>query len=409
MIVFLVQRFRPILAFTILFGILFTYVMIRSKIEKDKYEFPKHLHKYRARHKIKKGTGPIDAEQLKFKLEQSNLRPNITNLNKYKTSVKNSPIFLIQVHKDINRLQYLIMSLSQVTGIASSMLIFSHSFYSDSINQLILSIDFCQVVQIFYPHSLQLNPSKFPGVDPDDCPLKEKRRNPNCQVRNAELTEHKQHWWWKANFVFEHMAWLHLYKAPIIFLEEHSYVAPSLLLIYQYAVKAFSYYPHTEVLSFGRPLTRNVEMDLLTIEPWRPPFDVGLAFNKTTWRKMVSFSAQYCMYDDSSWSYSLLNLFRMFPKSHVSMIGCVTPRVLSTRHFNNIEESFKRYTKMFATLDVYPKKVKTVFLFGTDGIVENLYKEPPSGNGGWSDLRDQVLCLDPLVSTTTVEPRYYDN
>jgi len=29
---------------------------------------------------------------------------------------------------------------------------------------------FCQVMQIFYPYSMQLYPNVFPGEDPRDCP-----------------------------------------------------------------------------------------------------------------------------------------------------------------------------------------------------------------------------------------------
>ncbi|CAH2238617.1 jg1423 [Pararge aegeria aegeria] len=74
-------------------------------------------------------------------------------------------------------------------------------------------------------------------------------------------------------------------------------------------------------------------MDLLVLEPWRPPFDVGLAFNRTAWEKIESFSAQYCMFNDRSWSYSLSNLIKQFPRGYASMVACVTPRVLSTKEF----------------------------------------------------------------------------
>jgi len=33
-----------------------------------------------------------------------------------------------------------------------------------------LRLSSCQVMQIFYPYSMQLHPTEFPGQDPRDCP-----------------------------------------------------------------------------------------------------------------------------------------------------------------------------------------------------------------------------------------------
>ncbi|CAG9559374.1 unnamed protein product [Danaus chrysippus] len=142
-------------------------------------------------------------------------------------------------------------------------------------------------------------------------------------------------------------------------------------------------------------------MNLLSVEQWRPPFDLGLAFNRTTWRKIFSYSSHYCMFDDSSWSYSMWNLFGNFPKGYVTMVRFMTPRVLNSKEIVYSERKFNEYVDGFNTLNVFCKNVKAVFLFGPEGVVGRVHKCPQKDDGGWNDMRDKLLCLDPLMSTTT--------
>jgi alpha-1,6-mannosyl-glycoprotein beta-1,2-N-acetylglucosaminyltransferase len=48
--------------------------------------------------------------------------------------------------------------------------VFSHDYYDEEINELVQSVDFCKVMQIFYPYSIQTHPKEFPGESPGDCP-----------------------------------------------------------------------------------------------------------------------------------------------------------------------------------------------------------------------------------------------
>lgn len=75
----------------------------------------------------------------------------------------------LQVHKRITYLRHLIVSLAQARDISKAMLIFSHDFYHEEINELVQSVDFCKVMQIYYPYSIQTHPHEFPGEDPNDC------------------------------------------------------------------------------------------------------------------------------------------------------------------------------------------------------------------------------------------------
>lgn len=67
-------------------------------------------------------------------------------------------------------MRHLIVSLAQARDISQALLVFSHDYYDEEINSLIQSVDFCKVIQIFYPFSIQMHPHEFPGEDPNDCP-----------------------------------------------------------------------------------------------------------------------------------------------------------------------------------------------------------------------------------------------
>lgn len=64
----------------------------------------------------------------------------------------------------------MIVSLAQAKGIENVLLVFSHDYYDDEINELVQTIDFCKVIQIFYPFSIQTHSNEFPGESPGDCP-----------------------------------------------------------------------------------------------------------------------------------------------------------------------------------------------------------------------------------------------
>ncbi|KAJ8727806.1 hypothetical protein PYW08_016191 [Mythimna loreyi] len=315
-------------------------------------------------------------------------------------------VLLVQVHRDVARLRLLILSLRNVRHIHTALLVFSHSYYDAAINKLVSSITFCRVMQIFYPYSLQLYPNKFPGIDPEDC--LSSGRNTDCSKRDGRLTEHKHHWWWKAFFVFNNMDWSENYKGTVIFLEEDNYVLPDLLYMLRYTTRSKVYLRGIDVMSFGRPYARDLDYDLLSVTTWQPPYDKGLAFNKTVWKKIVMVSSYYCMYDDVSWSYSLLNAFGQFRGGHADVVATAAPRVMSTRMFPSGRAAFDHISAWLDDNKMFPSKVRAVMLYGNNGRVDKALKPPPWGNGGWSDLRDHLLCLDPLMTTTADNPRSTD-
>jgi hypothetical protein len=126
-------------------------------------------------------------------VQYRNLNPAIQNKNliqkrletmisKNETNQSESfMVILVQVHYRIEYFKEMINSLKNVKYIEESLVIFSHDFYDDKINSLVEAIDFCATLQIFYPYSIQLHPSEFPGPSKNDCP----RNMPKNELINA--------------------------------------------------------------------------------------------------------------------------------------------------------------------------------------------------------------------------------
>lgn len=154
-------------------------------------------------------TAKNDSKALQRILEKYNDEQTILNEDKYGPVQNNDTIVIvIQVHKRIQYLRHLIESLAKAKDISKTLLIFSHDFFDDEMNELVQGIDFCRVLQIFYPYSIQAYENAFPGTDPNDCnrdmtkkeALKVKCINAHFpdkygHYREASYTQMKHHFW----------------------------------------------------------------------------------------------------------------------------------------------------------------------------------------------------------------------
>ncbi|XP_053670744.1 alpha-1,6-mannosyl-glycoprotein 2-beta-N-acetylglucosaminyltransferase [Anopheles nili] len=192
------------------------------------------------------GDGPRTANisEILRMIHRYNELQTVLNEDIYGPLQNDSVIIVVQVHKRITYLRHLIVSLAQARDISRALLVFSHDFYDDDINDLVQSIDFCKVMQIFYPFSIQTHPNEFPGADPADCPRdikKEQALLRKCNnalhpdlyghYREAKFTQTKHHWWWKANRVFDQLEVTKYHTGMVVFLEEDHYVAEDFLYI----------------------------------------------------------------------------------------------------------------------------------------------------------------------------------
>ncbi|CAG5075628.1 6-mannosyl-glycoprotein 2-beta-N-acetylglucosaminyltransferase (Rattus norvegicus) [Cotesia congregata] len=184
----------------------------------------------------------FDIGDIKTTIAKLNSEQKIYNDDIFGPLGTDAPIIVIQVHSRLTYLRHLIVSLAQAKEIEDVLLIFSHDVWNPDINYLIQSVDFCRVMQIFYPYSIQTHPNTFPGEDPNDCPRnidKKQAQALKCinaqhpdlygHYREAKFTQTKHHWWWKANRVFDQLNVTRNHTGMVLFLEEDHYVAEDFL------------------------------------------------------------------------------------------------------------------------------------------------------------------------------------
>uniref|UniRef100_A0A0R3RM30 Alpha-1,6-mannosyl-glycoprotein 2-beta-N-acetylglucosaminyltransferase n=1 Tax=Elaeophora elaphi TaxID=1147741 RepID=A0A0R3RM30_9BILA len=319
------------------------------------------------------------------------------------------------VHNRIEYLKELISTLRDARYIETTFLIFSHDYSSAAINKLIKGIDFCLVMQIFYPYNIQLFPDVFPGQDPLDCPEKATKqeaaflkcnnwRNPDKygHFRVAKLTQIKHHWWWKMNYVFDGILKQYvLTKVWVILLEEDHYVSPDFLHIMRLIVDNKSNFcSECQVISLGSYLKQysNFKTDLnrLGIHPWfSSKHNMGMAINADTWELIKNCTELFCKYDDYNWDWSLLHVSMKCLPTKLKVITVKAPRVIHIgdcgvhTHRCAVHNAAAMAAELFSSLadSLFPEKMI---------VAENLRRtlKPSRENGGWGDIRDHELCLN---------------
>lgn len=329
-----------------------------------------------------------------------------------------SVIIVVQVHKRITYLRHLIVSLAQARDISRTLLVFSHDHFDDDINDLVQSIDFCKVMQIFYPFSIQTHPNEFPGADPEDCPRdikKEQALLRKCNnalhpdlyghYREAKFTQTKHHWWWKSNRVFDQLEVTKYHTGLVVFLEEDHYVAEDFLYILELMqLKSNELCSKCNILSLGTYLktfnyyTYNKKVE---VTPWiSSKHNMGMAFNRSTWHDITRCARHFCEYDDYNWDWSLQHVSQQCLKQKLHVMVVKGPRVFhigecGVHHKKSNCESNQVISKVQQVLRVarrsrqlYPKSISLT--------VASVIKKTKlrKGNGGWGDQRDHQLCFN---------------
>lgn len=207
-----------------------------------------------------------DTKSIQRLIERINDDQTILNDERYEQLQNESIVIVIQVHKRIIYLRHLIESLSKARDISKTLLIFSHDVYDEEINVLVQSIDFCRVMQIFYPFSIQTHPYEFPGHDANDCErdmTKNDAIRSRCNnalfpdkfghYREAKFTQMKHHFWWKLNRIFDELVVTREMNDILLLLLEEDYVlAPDFLHVLN-QMRSLSRLKYTQcnILSLG--------------------------------------------------------------------------------------------------------------------------------------------------------------
>ncbi|KAL5283249.1 MGAT2 family protein [Megaselia abdita] len=365
---------------------------------------------------------PNISEILKFISKYNDLQI-VLNEDVFGPLQNDSVIIVIQVHSRITYLRHLIVSLAQAREISRTLLIFSHDFYDEDINDLIQSIDFCKVMQIFYPYSIQTHPYDFPGVDPGDCPRDIKKDqaivrkcinalHPDLygHYREAKFTQTKHHWWWKANRVFDQLEITRYHTGLVLFLEEDHYVAEDFLYLLELMQKrALELCPQCNILSLGTYLktfnyyTYNSRVEVM---PWiSSKHNMGFAFNKSSWREIRECARHFCSYDDYNWDWSLQHLSQNCLKHKLHAMIVKGPRVFhigecGVHHKKKNCDSNQVIAKVQSVLKI-ARSSKQMFPKTVTLTVASILKKTKlrKGNGGWGDQRDHILCMNMTLPT----------
>ncbi|XP_041633487.1 alpha-1,6-mannosyl-glycoprotein 2-beta-N-acetylglucosaminyltransferase-like isoform X1 [Drosophila kikkawai] len=365
---------------------------------------------------------PPNITEIKRQIVRYNDMQLVLNEDTFGPLQNDSVIIVVQVHTRITYLRHLIVSLAQAQDISKVLLVFSHDYYDDDINDLVQQIDFCKVLQIFYPYSIQTHANEFPGVDPNDCPRnikKEQALLSNCNnamhpdlyghYREAKFTQTKHHWIWKANRVFNELEVTRFHTGLVLFLEEDHYVAEDFLyLLAMMQQRTKDLCPQCNVLSLGTYLktfnyyTYHSKVEVM---PWvSSKHNMGFAFNRTTWTNIRKCARHFCTYDDYNWDWSLQHVSQQCLQRKLHAMIVKGPRVFhigecGVHHKNKNCESNQVISKVQHVLRI-ARNSHQLFPRSLTLTVPSLMKKSKlrKGNGGWGDLRDHELCLNMTLS-----------
>ncbi|XP_050389935.1 alpha-1,6-mannosyl-glycoprotein 2-beta-N-acetylglucosaminyltransferase [Patella vulgata] len=359
-----------------------------------------------------------DTHDLQKLFDDFNKDQKIRNSN-YNLDLSDSGIvILVQVHDREKELKMLVDSLKNVKDIEKCLVVFSHDLFLPKINNVIESIDFCSVMQIFFPYAEQIMKNKFPADSASDCPRDigiEKAKKMGCtnadhpdqygHYREAKFTQTKHHWVWKLNFVFNKIHRLKDFKGLVLRIEDDYYLGPDILAVIRMMnqhEKVSGGLNINKILIMGNYEDYNDNEyfrggDRFTSDYWHTGIGRGMTFNKDLWQKISNCRKIFCTFDDYNWDWSLqklidtcLNgLFVLRPiGSRVFHVGkcngfhrqnlCSSDDILS-----NITNYLKRHH-----LYMFPPKM--IFI-NDNPFPRRMYHQV--GNGGWADPRDHNLCL----------------
>ena len=94
--------------------------------------------------------------------------------------------------------------------------------------------------------------------------------------REAKYSQTKHHWWWKLNWIFQHLTITKYFTGHVLFIEEDHYLAPDFLLLLD-MMKYYQEHTYTEVVtSYTKLLTKNsfsFQTDILSLGTYLRKFN----------------------------------------------------------------------------------------------------------------------------------------
>uniref|UniRef100_A0A1A9VZ14 Alpha-1,6-mannosyl-glycoprotein 2-beta-N-acetylglucosaminyltransferase n=1 Tax=Glossina brevipalpis TaxID=37001 RepID=A0A1A9VZ14_9MUSC len=307
----------------------------------------------------------------------------VLNEHKFTPLREDSIVIVIQVHTRLTYLRYLIKSLSKARGISSVLLIFSHDYYDRNINDLVQSVDFCKVMQIFYP---------YPSHSHKTCTRSEGSRvkcnTPEFYKHNkAELAQMKHHWWWQANYVFDQLTITRRHRGLVFFLDEDFYIAEDVLYVLKLMYKNVNVLcPYCKILAIGnqkKPFhdkTYSKNTAKVNVFNWvTGQTNLGYAFNRSTWNIIRDCAPYFCSYNDYNWDRAMNYLSNNCRNgAHYDVNNCRSESWLSDieKELRSAGKAGRLFPRKLVLDEVHLNSVDT-FLAGK----------------GWYKKPDQELCI----------------
>lgn len=375
-----------------------------------------HLEK--AKDKAKSNKPEVDNTTLVYRgiVFQLNFDQTIRNEEKYKTRQKDDLVVVVQVHNRPDYLKLLVDSLRKAREVEKILLIFSHDYWSPEINKVVASVDFCQVLQIFFPFSIQLYPQEFPGNDPKDCPRDIPKKDAlklGCinaeypdsfgHYREAKFSQTKHHWWWKLHFVWDRVRALKDHQGLVLLIEEDHYLSPDFIHLLK-LMKSLrrEQCADCDILSLGSysHIGYSSKANKVEVKPWKSTeHNMGMALSRETYQKLMRCTDTFCTYDDYNWDWSLQHLTVACLPSYWKVMVSEAPRIFHAgdcgMHHKKascmpVNQKMKIENILHSSANqLFPKNLlitKRLPASGAGGVA------PHVKNGGWGDIRDHELC-----------------
>ena len=109
-------------------------------------------------------TGPDSLELLRQLVLKLNAEQRVINADRFPPLLPNGLVLVVQVHRREGYLKQLLESLRQAKGIENVLLVISHDYFYDEMNELVQSIDFCRVSPVLKKPIYSITVAAYLGV-----------------------------------------------------------------------------------------------------------------------------------------------------------------------------------------------------------------------------------------------------
>ena len=372
---------------------------------------------------VKRGN-ELSVEEIKIMTAKLNIDQLIRNLDKFGLKLnKYSVVILIQVHTRVDTLAILVESLRHVRFINETLVIFSHDVYDIDVFKLVQSIDFCPVMQLFYPFAVQTHDKVFPGSHPNDCPRNlnltsaRQRRCNNAEYpdkfkhyREAHICQMKHHWLWKIHFAFDRVRILSGFTGTLLRLDDDYYLTSDVIHFIRKLNEHREAYRDTRMYILGSHEGYSEEAfknssDKAVQTVYYTGIGRGMAFTIDFWKDFRACSKDFCTHDEYNWDFALHHTSANCMPGGLRVVKSVANRVFHAGTCLGFHRNLKncRLEKVKTKIQGILKSASAT-LFPKKIYVSSAGKVKPAKQqyGGWGDPRDHKLCQN-MFSNVSID------